>query len=410
MVLIMSEEGSRTAAQQHRVINLAGDGRQDASIEDRLNKSLDELARQDRQVVVRQRAYQPRGRGEIRHPERGAFRGRGMDFICRGPQGHSHDGASGAYGTGGKRVKELWNAPRFAPRSSFPVPVALSPPGHGGVVEQRYIPQDNGTGASLLPGALPIPLPDPQVLIAMELDRCQQHGLPPHSEQPHHEPVEFQSRGLLPSYKQHQSCFMDPRTNEVVFKAYDTELIRIRPAGDLVINAEGSRSTPIFNSLNDALSKLGLKVVSVGPTTAGNWSISDGRTLTRFYDGVVVPSKGMASSSRGRVLLSAFSDPLVEQAAQEASAASTAAAIAAGILPGDKITGLTSDRHPQRVGAGMKVGFPQRLELGLRNGGLREMGGFEEEGYNEFDVGMHFGRRKEGGGRRTHAQGRYTPY
>jgi hypothetical protein len=40
----------------------------------------------------------------------------------------------------------------------------------------------------------------------------------------------------------------------------------------------------VFRSLNNALAPLGIRVKDLG---AGQWSISDGRSLTRFHDGVV---------------------------------------------------------------------------------------------------------------------------
>ena len=64
----------------------------------------------------------------------------------------------------------------------------------------------------------------------------------------------------------------------------------------------------------------------------GDWSISDGRSLTRFTDGVVLAAKGPHQAQRGRQLLQAFNSP--NHAAQAAAmAASNAAATAAAILP-----------------------------------------------------------------------------
>ena len=43
----------------------------------------------------------------------------------------------------------------------------------------------------------------------------------------------------------------------------------------------------MFRTLNNALSPLGVRITDAGN---GQWSISDGHSLTRFQDGVVVPS------------------------------------------------------------------------------------------------------------------------
>ena len=69
-----------------------------------------------------------------------------------------------------------------------------------------------------------------------------------------------------------------------------------------------------------------------GDVRSGEWSISDGRSLTRFAEGVVLPAKGPQQAGRARQLLLAFNSPnRVQQAA--AAAASNAAAAMAGVLP-----------------------------------------------------------------------------
>ena len=42
----------------------------------------------------------------------------------------------------------------------------------------------------------------------------------------------------------------------------------------------------MFRTLNNALSPLGVRITDAGN---GQWSISDGHSLTRFQDGVVSP-------------------------------------------------------------------------------------------------------------------------
>ena len=44
----------------------------------------------------------------------------------------------------------------------------------------------------------------------------------------------------------------------------------------------------MFRTLNNALSPLGIRVTDLGD---GQWSISDGHSLTRFHDGVVSASQ-----------------------------------------------------------------------------------------------------------------------
>lgn len=64
-----------------------------------------------------------------------------------------------------------------------------------------------------------------------------------------------------------------------------------------------------FMSLNDALNLIGVRVTATGDIKSGDWSISDGKSLIRFHDGVVVPGKGPQNASRGHALLIALNDP-----------------------------------------------------------------------------------------------------
>lgn len=52
-----------------------------------------------------------------------------------------------------------------------------------------------------------------------------------------------------------------------------------------------------------------LVVASQGDVTQGDWTVSDGRSLMRFQDGLVVPNKGMFTANRGTILLEAFDQP-----------------------------------------------------------------------------------------------------
>jgi hypothetical protein len=74
--------------------------------------------------------------------------------------------------------------------------------------------------------------------------------------------------------------------------------------------------------------------VALGEVEDGNWNVSDGRSLQRFEDGMVVPAKLPVMAARGRLLLRSYNiTPAATTAQAKASAASTAAAVKAGILP-----------------------------------------------------------------------------
>lgn len=130
------------------------------------------------------------------------------------------------------------------------------------------------------------------------------------------------------------------------------------------------------------------------PCCSGNvhtddWSVSDGRTLTRFEDGVVLPAKGPMAAGRGRQLLQAFNNPHHAQQAA-AVAASNAAATAAGILP---FTGF--------VPPGIPASRP--LPVGGRGGGR---GGGARGGSGAGGASV-FSRL---GGKSGQQQDRFAPY
>lgn len=85
-------------------------------------------------------------------------------------------------------------------------------------------------------------------------------------------------------------------------------------------------------SMNDALNPIGIRITAPGgDVTTGQWSISDGKSLVRYADGVVLPGKG--ETQRGQQVLEAFQNPNRAVVAA-ATAASNAMASNAGLLPG----------------------------------------------------------------------------
>ena len=85
-------------------------------------------------------------------------------------------------------------------------------------------------------------------------------------------------------------------------------------------------------SMNDALNPIGIRItVPGGDVTTGEWSISDGKSLVRYFDGVVLPGKGAVQ--RGQQVFEAFKNPN-RAVVTAATAASNAMAANAGLLPG----------------------------------------------------------------------------
>lgn len=114
-------------------------------------------------------------------------------------------------------------------------------------------------------------------------------------------------------------------------------------------------------SLNDALNCIGIRITApAGDPSNGEWRISDGKSLTRYTDGVVIPAKG--ASWRGQQVLDAFKNPS-RGAVAAATAASNATAANMGVLPGFMpMPGM----HPA-----MAMGYSGRGGRGGGHGGQR---------------------------------------
>ncbi|PRW59806.1 microtubule-associated Asp [Chlorella sorokiniana] len=167
------------------------------------------------------------------------------------------------------------------------------------------------------------------------------------------------------AYRRQQSCWQED-DGSVIFRFRQTKLVTIDPAGNITLDAGGHYNGVTLASLNDALNLIGIRVTCPGGDVRNDdWSVSDGRTLTRFEDGVVLPAKGPMAAGRGRQLLQAFNNPHHAQQAA-AVAASNAAATAAGILP---FTGFV----PPGIPASRPL--PVGGRGGGRGGGARGGGG-----------------------------------
>ncbi|KAK9809238.1 hypothetical protein WJX72_011898 [[Myrmecia] bisecta] len=199
---------------------------------------------------------------------------------------------------------------------------------------------------------------------------------------------EAEPSGLRPvdpyEYRKQQQCLKLEETGEVVVRFRRKTLITVRPNGDIVLDSGGTEEPAVFQTFNDALNLIGIKITALGP---GNWSVSDGKSLTRFADGVVLPGKGPQHAGRGAALLAAFQN-------REATAASNAAAAAAGLLPPD--------------GAGF--GTPG---FGGGRGAGGPWGGAPTPGFNagmQHQNGNQMAFQQAAHMRRLQAQGRMMPF
>lgn len=230
-----------------------------------------------------------------------------------------------------------------------------------------------------------------------------------------------------------------------------------KPAHELrVLN---TAQPEVFAALNSALAPLGIRITSA---SGDQWSVSDGKSLARFQDGMVgrfsssvmkcphasascaltevgdlkqtLPGKGAASLTRGQLLLAHFKTPGVISAAAAATAASNAAAARAGLMPGPDMAGsafngagpgegqITSRCLHTCPARRQQYDAPVACAAGF-NGALNGMGyagqPFLPGGAEAGDMnggGPERRQRHVSGGqgpqqaRRLKAQGRYTPY
>lgn len=105
--------------------------------------------------------------------------------------------------------------------------------------------------------------------------------------------------------------------------------VQVGPAGDVTLDSGAEQNAERLAAMNAALSHIHMSVKQVGD----NWSVSDGKGLSRFADGMKLPAKGPLTAGRAMVLLQALTAGPSKAAATAAQQASTQAAIAAGIVP-----------------------------------------------------------------------------
>eukprot|EP00854_Cymbomonas_tetramitiformis_P009455 gene9455-11199_t len=123
----------------------------------------------------------------------------------------------------------------------------------------------------------------------------------------------------------------DPDTQDVIKKLYNTDIVVVKQTGEVTLDSGGYRTTQTRMSMNDALNAIGMKLVH-NEADPSEWTVSDGKFfLKRYEDGMVIPA-GQAGRGRGLALLKASGDPSATAAVQ-ATEASDAAALAAGIVP-----------------------------------------------------------------------------
>jgi hypothetical protein len=141
-------------------------------------------------------------------------------------------------------------------------------------------------------------------------------GFPPHHQ---HLPQQLQHQGqsydrFRPRndfYRLDQKCFRDKDTGDIIVKFKNTDVVRVNAAGDITLQTDGFFNIFTLATMNEALKTVGIKVtVPNDDIKSGEWSITEGKSLTRYHDGVVLAAKGPQMASRGQQLIDGFSASL----------------------------------------------------------------------------------------------------
>ena len=104
-------------------------------------------------------------------------------------------------------------------------------------------------------------------------------------------------------------CYLGEDTGNVVIEMEGTPLVTVSPSGEVTLSTGGNFSRGTLNALNDTLMLIGMGITASGPPSKGAWSVSDGRQSLLFRDGLVLPSKGQLTASRGQLILQGFKGP-----------------------------------------------------------------------------------------------------
>jgi hypothetical protein len=95
----------------------------------------------------------------------------------------------------------------------------------------------------------------------------------------------------------------------VVARAFGAEIIQISATGEVCLrrpvdDASGAPrcDTEVLNAFNSCLNKFGF-TASASPADQTQWSLSDGKRLSRFSDGMIVPAPIPPGPGRGLALM-----------------------------------------------------------------------------------------------------------
>ena len=113
-----------------------------------------------------------------------------------------------------------------------------------------------------------------------------------------------------PRAPRREACDAEKRADGVVVaRAFGAEIIQVSATGEVCLRrpvdeASGAPrcDTEVLNAFNSCLNKFGF-TASASPADQTQWSLSDGKRLSRFSDGMIVPAPNPPGPGRGLALM-----------------------------------------------------------------------------------------------------------
>jgi len=109
-----------------------------------------------------------------------------------------------------------------------------------------------------------------------------------------------------------QKVFVENNTNTVVLRLHETDIVRVKPNGDVILNSGGWTTWKTMQSMNDVLELFDMAVASTGGSVnAGNWIVDDGHGKKyRYADNMLVPAGAEEDRHRARIVLEEYELPV----------------------------------------------------------------------------------------------------
>lgn len=110
----------------------------------------------------------------------------------------------------------------------------------------------------------------------------------------------------MPDYTYRRRLWIDtnPNNGEVTLRCVATDIVRIRPNGEIILTTGGYYTATTLNCMNDLLCAIDCEIVYSGRVTAGHWTVVDNHGNSFPYsDHVVVPATDPRDAQRGRIAM-----------------------------------------------------------------------------------------------------------